>query len=75
MNPIGDVQRACGLPPTATARALGILLRKSRGQLGLNLLEARPDPFDGRVKHLHLTLRGEKLWKDTSKHLEDRAWQ
>ena len=67
---VGRVQQAIGLPPTATARAVGVLLRRARGQEGLNLIEQRPDPFDGRVKHLHLTARGERLWSNISKHLE-----
>ena len=67
---IGSVQQAIGLPPTATARAIGILLRKARGQEGLDLIEARPDAIDGRVKHLYLTRKGERIWDTMKKHLD-----
>ena len=68
---IGQVQKHIGLPPTATARAIGILMRRTRGEEGLNLIESRPDAIDGRVKHLHLTQRGERIWKDMQRHLEN----
>jgi DNA-binding MarR family transcriptional regulator len=60
---VGDVQRALGLKPTSTCRALSILYERSRGIEGLNLVESQISLFDGRVKHLRLTKQGELLWQ------------
>lgn len=65
LNPgitIGEMQKTMGLPPTATARFISILFEKSRGKTGMGFVETRPDYIDGRVKHLHLTPKGERVW-------------
>lgn len=60
---VGDVQKTIGLPPSSTARAISILYKMSRGEDGLDLVEARGSRRDLRVKHLHLSPKGEKIWQ------------
>jgi len=60
---VGDVQKTIGLPPTSTARAISILYKMSRGDAGLDLVEARGSPRDLRIKHLYMTPKGQRIWQ------------
>lgn len=66
---VGDVQRMIGLEPTATARSLAILFKRVRGEPGFDLIEQKPDDRDARVKHLHLSPKGNRVWEKMKGHL------
>ena len=67
---VGEVNQSIGLPPTSTARALSVMFKKARGRPGLDLIETRPDAKDGRIKHCYLTPKGERLWNQIRRIIE-----
>ncbi len=67
---VGEVQKFLGMPPTSTARSLAKLLPiHKKGLAGLDLIDSRPDIMDKRVKRLHLTPKGERLWLKIQHHM------
>jgi DNA-binding MarR family transcriptional regulator len=58
-----DVQRACGMEHTATARAIGLLYKHYRGKPGKDLVISRVDFRDQRHKQLFLTPKGARLYE------------
>ncbi len=67
---VGEVQKFLGMPPTSTARSLARLLPfHKKGLKGLDLIDSRPDVMDRRVKRLHLTPKGERLWRSMQHHM------
>lgn len=67
---VGEVNQTLGMPPTSTARALSVMFKKARKKPGFDLIETRPDFEDGRIKHCHLTPKGERLWNNMRRILE-----
>lgn len=67
---VGEVQKSIGLEPTSTSRAVSILMTKARGKEGLGLVETKPDDIDLRVKHLHLSHKGRRVWNRIERILE-----
>lgn len=66
---VGEIQKAIGLPATSTSRAVSVLLKRARGKSGYDLVESRPNFKDARVKHLHLTPAGDRVWDQMQEHL------
>jgi DNA-binding MarR family transcriptional regulator len=66
---VGQIQKVLGYTPVATSRSLSVMYPKARGRVGLGIVEARPDPNDLRLRRLHLTDEGEKLWQRASQYI------
>lgn len=66
---VGGLQEFLGMPATSTARSLTGLLKMGRKRSpGLNLVEQRNDDYDRRIRHLHLTPKGRKVWEAMERH-------
>lgn len=79
---VGQVElaQAMAVPPSSiskNAKILGQMIVKSatgaKVDVGMGLIEQRPDDFEGRRKNLHLTRKGEKLMATFCEYLNGGA--
>ena len=68
---VSELQRRLGMNNSTIARVVASLSSHHRGgKDGFDLIMYKEDYIDRRVKHLHLTPRGQFLWKSICKALE-----